>query len=283
MVGRTGFAAMVKILVLSLDQGSNGRVGRQPSELVLWYRFGHCRRSAAVLNLAREGNSHPSAAPALSQVGNSIGLPEQSCPRQAALLLGRVHRAHIYLAGGEPRKDGSRRNVLRDDGAGANDGAVSDRDTLQNDDRGADPDIVADSYSPTHKRLRVDQRARCVPVIMVRDVAHRADHTVAPDLDPLAGVYHCVPVAVDPRREIDARKGSPFAGGQQDDSVVEGDAVTDLDVPRVPRDADAANETMLSDVCAQEAQTSNANPHSHRSGIADQAVDGFVQAAHDKV
>jgi hypothetical protein len=60
--------------------------------------------------------------------------------------------------------------------------------------------------------------------------------------------------------------------GRKYDVVIQRDAVTDHDVPRVPRRLNPADPAVPADTRSEKPQTRDAQPHGNRAGISDDAI-----------
>src|SRR5690606_20056866 len=98
------------------------------------------------------------------------------------------------------------------------------------------------------------------PVVVVRDVAVRADHRVLADLDPLNRIDHAKAVEIRVWPDDDARLGPAVAGGDQHDVIVDHRAF-DQDIPRVAVDADPTDPAPADDAHSDRPQIQDAQAH----------------------
>src|SRR5271170_94322 len=98
-------------------------------------------------------------------------------------------------------------------------------------------------------------------MVMIRQITERTDQAVLPDLDILRCVKHRETIDICPVADHQTRAFAARAYGQKYDVVIQRDAVTDHDVPRVPRHLNPADPAVPANMRAEKSQTHDAQPH----------------------
>jgi hypothetical protein len=104
--------------------------------------------------------------------------------------------------------------------AGADDGTITNCNSLQNHCACANPDIASDPDRAANKRLLGYAARELSCMIMVGDVAERADKAVTSDLDTFHGIEHGEPVHVSAAVKDQSRGIASRTGRQQHDVII---------------------------------------------------------------
>ena len=96
----------------------------------------------------------------------------------------------------------------------------------------ADPAAFADAHGLRHERRRARRETGADRVIVIGDVAERADHCLFADLDAFGSVEHRAAVDVGARADLDA---GAVIGREQRHAAIQGRAVVQCDARRAGR------------------------------------------------
>ncbi|MBB3777220.1 hypothetical protein FHS52_003217 [Erythromicrobium ramosum] len=95
-------------------------------------------------------------------------------------------------------------------------------------------------------------------MIVVGDIAARANHDVRANRDTKAGINHCPSIDVCSRTDANSGLGRTASGSEQNDVAIQRHAITKLDVPRVSGPLNAFDAATSANLSASEPHGGNA-------------------------
>jgi hypothetical protein len=167
----------------------------------------------------------------------------------------------------------ARSNVSRNYCPAAYNRAIFDDNTFQDDCSRADPDIAADSDCARYKRLLGHRGVSPSSVVMVCDVAERANKALPTDVNTLRCVEHGEAIDIGTAADHQSWCTPSAAGSQQYHVIIQRRSVFNHDIPRIPWDTNPSNPTIFANADAEQPQAKNPQPHGDRTRIADEPVD----------
>src|SRR5215510_5498890 len=99
--------------------------------------------------------------------------------------------------------------------------------------------------------LRVDRLVQSMCMIVIRDVALRADHCVVTDRDAETRIDHRHAIDINSATDLNARAGGSLSYCQKHHAIIEGGLLTELNVPGVLRHANPVQPTAAPNSCAE--------------------------------
>lgn len=175
-----------------------------------------------------------------------------------------------------PRHSFSGLDASCHNGAGPDDGAVSNTNAFENNCVRAYPDVAPNHDGRFYKSLIGDWPSPLKSVIMIRYITERPYQALRPDLDPFRCVEHRRAIHIGATANCQPRQRGSLTCRQEHNALIQRHVVGKLDVPRVSRDIHLSDPALLSDPRAKQPQTRDPKAHRERTGISDRAVDQFV-------